>query len=67
MGPSGAGKTTLLDVMSGRKNAGEISGRVFIGDVPVSKKLLMNVAAYVEQNDALLGTLTVGAGGWQHV
>lgn len=60
MGPSGAGKTTLLDILAGRKRGvGEVSGRIFIGQVPVTRDLLKSVAAYVEQNDTLLGTLTV--------
>ena len=61
MGPSGAGKTTLLDVISGRKTAGEITGRVLLGPecVPATKDVLKSVSAYVEQNDALLANLTV--------
>ena len=61
MGPSGAGKTTLLDVISGRKTAGEITGRVLLGPecVPATKDVLKSVSAYVEQSDALLANLTV--------
>jgi ATP-binding cassette subfamily G (WHITE) protein 2 len=45
--------------MSGRKSAGDVTGRVFIGQIPVTKELLKSFAAYVEQYDTLLGTLTV--------
>ena len=59
MGPSGAGKTTLLDVVSGRKTQGYLSGRVVVGDEPASKAALKTCAAYVEQFDCLLPSLTV--------
>ena len=59
MGPSGAGKTTLLDVVSGRKTQGSITGRVVIGSEPATKAALKTCAAYVEQFDTLLPSLTV--------
>lgn len=53
MGPSGAGKSTLLDVLSGRKKPS--SGRLLTpNDVDVR-----SISSYVEQEDALLGVLTV--------
>ena len=59
MGPSGAGKTTLLDVVSGRKTQGFLTGRVVVGTEPASKEALKTCAAYVEQFDCLLPSLTV--------
>ena len=59
MGPSGAGKTTLLDVVSGRKTQGSLTGRVVVGTEPASKEALKTCAAYVEQFDCLLASLTV--------
>lgn len=59
MGPSGAGKTTLLDVISGRKTQGELTGRIVVGKEPASKEALKSCAAYVEQFDCLLPSLTV--------
>ena len=59
MGPSGAGKTTLLDVISGRKTQGELTGRIVVGKEPASKGALKSCAAYVEQFDCLLPSLTV--------
>jgi ABC-type multidrug transport system ATPase subunit len=58
LGPSGAGKSTLLDVLAGRKTSGVISGIVrFNGEkrTPSMRRQL----GYVEQQDVLLGTLTV--------
>ncbi|OCB88502.1 hypothetical protein A7U60_g4316 [Sanghuangporus baumii] len=55
MGPSGAGKSTILDVLSKRTPATQ--GKVAVnGHDRISMKEL---AAYVEQDDALLGVLTV--------
>jgi ABC-type Mn2+/Zn2+ transport system ATPase subunit len=58
MGPSGSGKTSLLDSLAGRlaKNA------TMTGDVLVNgrhTKLSYGMAAYVTQQDDLIGTLTV--------
>lgn len=60
MGPSGAGKTTFLDVVARRRVGGGATGSVFLG----SKKIVTNsqmatVGSYVEQQDDLLGVLTV--------
>ncbi|GMH41599.1 hypothetical protein BSKO_09509 [Bryopsis sp. KO-2023] len=58
MGPSGSGKTTLLDTMAGR-----ISPDVTVkGDVLLNghrTTLSYGLAAYVSQDDLLIGTLTV--------
>ncbi|CAL51772.1 ABC-2 type transporter [Ostreococcus tauri] len=59
MGPSGAGKTTLLDVMSGRKTRGCLTGQIVVGAEPATKAALKTCAAYVEQFDTLLPSLTV--------
>ncbi|KAL3698084.1 hypothetical protein R1sor_012160 [Riccia sorocarpa] len=58
MGPSGSGKSTLLDSLAGRlaKNA-TLSGDILING---RRKLLSyGTAAYVTQQDDLIGTLTV--------
>eukprot|EP01132_Coremiostelium_polycephalum_P003299 gene3299-4131_t len=60
MGSSGAGKSTLLDVISGRKNTGNISGEVEINGIPVTKSMNLNrFTGYVEQQDILSENLTV--------
>ncbi|XP_060966494.1 ABC transporter G family member 15 isoform X1 [Cannabis sativa] len=58
MGPSGSGKSTLLDTLAGR-----LSGNVVMtGNVLLNgkrRRLDYGVAAYVTQEDLLLGTLSV--------
>ena len=53
MGSSGAGKTTLLDVLSGRKNTGEVSGSMCINGKPKDDKVFKRIMGYVEQFDSL--------------
>ncbi|CAK0754674.1 hypothetical protein CVIRNUC_002316 [Coccomyxa viridis] len=59
MGPSGSSKTTLLDVLAGRKTVGTISGKVAFGGQGASRGFLRRYTGYVEQNDTLIGNLTV--------
>lgn len=54
MGPSGAGKSTFLDVLSGRKKAS--SGTISFG---AEHRDIKSISSYVEQEDALIGVLTV--------
>ncbi|KDN36243.1 P-loop containing nucleoside triphosphate hydrolase protein [Tilletiaria anomala UBC 951] len=56
MGPSGAGKSTLLDILAGRKAS--TTGNIAI-DRDGGVKEIVRVSSYVEQDDALLGVLTV--------
>ncbi|KAJ3295413.1 hypothetical protein HDU76_006838, partial [Blyttiomyces sp. JEL0837] len=59
MGPSGAGKSTFLDVISRRKTKG-VKGEVYLGKKSITSSSQMStVASYVEQQDDLLGVLTV--------
>ncbi|KJA13638.1 hypothetical protein HYPSUDRAFT_72940 [Hypholoma sublateritium FD-334 SS-4] len=58
MGPSGAGKSTLLDVMSYRKIAMS-GGTVHLNGRLVGAKEMHKISSFVEQEDALLGSLTV--------
>ncbi|KAG8885259.1 hypothetical protein FRB97_001705 [Tulasnella sp. 331] len=58
MGPSGAGKSTMLDLLARRTDAdiGD-GGKIMVnGETDVD---MSDLAAYVEQSDALLGVLTV--------
>ncbi|KAG5602498.1 hypothetical protein H5410_033868 [Solanum commersonii] len=58
MGPSGAGKSTLLDALSGRLASNAIlSGKILLNGRKA--KLSFGIAAYVTQDDTLIGTLTV--------
>ena len=56
---SGSGKTTLLDVLAGRKNSGEISGRITFNGRKPSASDYRRIVGYVEQFDTLVGELTV--------
>ncbi|KAJ9092986.1 hypothetical protein QFC20_007229 [Naganishia adeliensis] len=57
MGPSGAGKSTLLDLMSGRKRY-DNGGGIALNGHDLSTQDLKLLSSFVEQEDALLGTLT---------
>ncbi|XP_002970205.2 ABC transporter G family member 11 [Selaginella moellendorffii] len=58
MGPSGSGKSTLLDALAGRlaKNTTQ-SGEVLLNGRRT--RLSYGIVAFVTQDDALIGTLTV--------
>jgi len=62
MGPSGCGKTTLLNVLAHREaSAGAtIDGNVLVNGVSYSRDAFRQISSYVEQEDALIGSLTVG-------
>lgn len=58
MGPSGSGKSTLLDALSSRLAANAfLSGTILLNGRKT--KLSYGTAAYVTQDDNLIGTLTV--------
>ncbi|KAK8090348.1 ATP-binding protein cassette [Apiospora hydei] len=61
MGPSGSGKTTLLNVLAHRPPAqGQtVSGTVLVnGAAPPSRSAFCEISGFVEQEDALIGSLT---------
>lgn len=61
MGPSGSGKTTLLNVLA-RRNPGtrlDVVSSVHVNGSTVSDADLQSISCYVEQEDALIGSLTV--------
>ncbi|XP_074376264.1 ABC transporter G family member 11-like isoform X2 [Apium graveolens] len=58
MGPSGSGKSTLLDSLASRLAANAfLSGDIYLNGR--KQKLSFGTAAYVTQDDNLIGTLTV--------
>ena len=58
MGSSGSGKTTLLDSLAGRLHkSAAMQGSVLVNGQPT--RLAYGGAAYVTQDDCLLGTLSV--------
>jgi ABC-type multidrug transport system ATPase subunit len=61
MGPSGSGKTTLLNVLAHREPtpSATVTQTLAINGLPTSLKNFQKLSSYVEQQDALVGSLTV--------
>eukprot|EP00804_Cyclotella_cryptica_P015639 CCRYP_003633-RD/>CCRYP_003633-RD protein AED:0.25 eAED:0.25 QI:406/1/0.87/1/0.85/0.87/8/0/1055 len=59
MGSSGAGKTTLMDVLSLRKQSGEVTGEVYLNGFPQDPDAFRRCAGYVEQFDTQSPQLTI--------
>lgn len=61
MGPSGCGKTTLLNVLARRTaSAGtKVLGENYVNDAQMNSRNFQRVTSYVEQEDVLIGSLTV--------
>ena len=59
MGPSGCGKTTLLNILSGRLKASSVSGTCLFAGSQFDDATLRAMSTYVEQEDHLIGSLTV--------
>lgn len=58
MGGSGSGKTTLLNTLAQRQTAA-VSGKVMINGEECSLATHRSVSSFVEQEDTLIGSLTV--------
>lgn len=61
MGPSGSGKTTLLNVLAQRTatSRARTEGEVKLDGQPTNWSTLRQLSSYVEQEDALIGSITV--------
>lgn len=61
MGPSGSGKTTLLNALAHRNASfrGDIAGSITVNGAAISTGVFQSISSYVEQEDALIGSLTV--------
>ncbi|KAI5460401.1 P-loop containing nucleoside triphosphate hydrolase protein [Mariannaea sp. PMI_226] len=60
MGPSGCGKTTLLNVLARRPvNASNMEAKVLVNGSRLSRAAFREISCFVEQEDALIGSLTV--------
>ena len=61
MGPSGCGKTTMLNALAHRlvSTKMQVTGTIQVNGQSTTASKLSNVARYVEQEDALIGSLTV--------
>jgi len=58
MGPSGCGKTTLLNVLAHR-SSGAVLGDSYVNGLKADAASFRRMTSYVEQEDALIGSLTV--------
>ncbi|KAI1861575.1 hypothetical protein JX265_009542 [Neoarthrinium moseri] len=60
MGPSGSGKTTLLNVLAHREtNAKTVDSTVLVNGLKMPLSTFRKISCFVEQEDALIGSLTV--------
>ncbi|PKS04912.1 hypothetical protein jhhlp_008277 [Lomentospora prolificans] len=61
MGPSGSGKTTLLNALAHRIAAAgaETTGQIIVNGQKANLNMIRGLSAYVEQEDALIGSVTV--------
>ncbi|KAH8890311.1 P-loop containing nucleoside triphosphate hydrolase protein [Thozetella sp. PMI_491] len=60
MGPSGCGKTTLLNVLASRPaGAKKVDAIVLVNGTKTSRAEFRQMSSFVEQEDALLGSLTI--------
>lgn len=57
MGPSGSGKTTLLNILARRGAA--TTGKVYVDGTDLKLNDFREISAFVEQEDALIGSMTV--------
>lgn len=59
MGASGAGKTTFLDILARKNKRGLVQGDFYVNGEKVSDHDFKNMVGFVDQEDAMLPTLTV--------
>jgi ABC-type multidrug transport system ATPase subunit len=61
MGPSGCGKTTLLNLLARRSptSNAKVSGHTMVGGSDIDNSSFKRISSYVEQEDTLIGSLTV--------
>ncbi|SCV74104.1 BQ2448_6536 [Microbotryum intermedium] len=59
MGASGAGKSTFLDLLARKSKRGTVEGHILVNGQQVGDSDYRRVVGFVDQEDTLLGTLTV--------
>jgi ABC-type multidrug transport system ATPase subunit len=61
MGPSGCGKTTLLNLLARRNPTSnvKVTGQTMVGGSDIDIASFQRISSYVEQEDTLIGSLTV--------
>jgi ABC-type multidrug transport system ATPase subunit len=58
MGPSGAGKSSMLDALADRVKT-EVEGVQWLNSQRKTEHELRNISKYVQQDDCMLGALSV--------
>jgi ABC-type multidrug transport system ATPase subunit len=59
IGASGAGKSTLLDILAKKNKRGSVHGKVTVNGKAISSQQYRRLVGFVDQEDTLMGTLTV--------
>lgn len=59
IGASGAGKTSLLDILARKTKAGNVTGELLVNGRLVKDSEYRDIVGFVDQEDALMPTLTV--------
>ncbi|CAD6499719.1 BgTH12-03827 [Blumeria graminis f. sp. triticale] len=59
MGASGAGKTTFLDIIARKNKRGIVEGNFYVNGEKVNDSDYQSFTGFVDQEDAMLSTLTV--------
>ena len=59
MGASGAGKSTFLDIIAKKAKRGSVHGEITVNGQSISSDKYRRIVGFVDQEDTLMGTLTV--------
>ena len=59
MGASGSGKSTFLDILARKNKRGQVKGETRVNGREVGDEEFRGVVGFVDQEDTLMGTLTV--------
>lgn len=59
MGASGAGKSTFLDILAQKTKRGTVGGHIRVNGKTMSSTKYRRITGFVDQEDTLMGTLTV--------
>lgn len=59
IGASGAGKSTFLDLLARKSKTGSVTGDILVNGKKVDNAEYRRVVGFVDQEDTLMGTLTV--------
>ena len=59
MGGSGSGKTSCLDILARKEKVGKTTGTILVNGEKQTVNSIRKISGFVDQEDTLLGTLTV--------